>query len=309
MGTGHYSSRTYNAVTSARNYAAKSANQIFSDSLKDTMNPAMLKNGIRECRDSSDHPYSVPIMVFVDVTGSMGGIPYNLIQNKFPQMMDTLVGHGVNDAQICFGAIGDHISDMVPLQIGQFEQETVKLVDSLADIYIEGGGGGQSMESYPLAWYIAGYHTSIDSFEKRGMKGFLFTIGDESFHPDYNGNFIRQMMGMKEAPQRYSAKQLFATASEKYHIFHVHVEDGSYSSNHIGREWKQLLGERFLTLKESNNIAELIGTTVSVINGADMDRILNSFDRGTAADISKTLSNIDYFLPAKYNTQGGVITL
>ena len=309
MGTGHYSSRTYNAVTSARSYATKSANQIFSDSLKDTMNPAMLKNGIRECRDSMDHPYSVPIMIFVDVTGSMGGIPYNLIQNKFPQMMDTLVGHGVNDAQICFGAIGDHISDMVPLQIGQFEQETVKLVDGLADIYIEGGGGGQAMESYPLAWYIAGYHTSIDSYEKRGLKGFLFTIGDESFHPDYNGKFIRQMMGMKEAPQGYSAKQLYATASEKYHIFHVHVEDGSYSSKRIGHDWKQLLGERFLTLKDSNNIAELIGTTVSVINGADMDRILKSFDRSTAADISKTLSKINCFLPDKLYASGGVITL
>ena len=309
MGTGHYSSRTYNAVTSARNYATKSADQIFSDSLKDSMNPAMLKNGIRECRDSTDHPYSVPIMIFVDVTGSMGGIPYNLIQNKFPQMMDTLVGHGVNDAQICFGAIGDHISDMVPLQIGQFEQETIKLVDSLADIYIEGSGGGQTMESYPLAWYIAGYHTSIDSYEKRGTKGFLFTIGDESFHSDYNGKFIRQMMGMKETPQNYSAKQLFATASEKYHIFHIHVEDGSYPSKHIDQDWKQLLGERFLTLNDSNNIAELIGTTVSVINGADMDKILNSFDRSAASDISKTLSKIDCFLPDKYNTQVGVITL
>ena len=309
MGTGHYSSRTYNAVTSARNYAAKSADQIFSDSLRDTMNPAMLKNGIRECRDSSDHPYSVPIMVFVDVTGSMGGIPYNLIQNKFPQMMDTLVGHGVNDAQICFGAIGDHLSDMVPLQIGQFEQETVKLVDGLADIYIEGGGGGQAMESYPLAWYIAGYHTSVDSYEKRGLKGFLFTIGDESFHPNYSGKFIRQMMGMKEATQSYTAKQLFATASEKYHIFHIHVEDGSYSSSYIGKDWKELLGERFLTLKDSNNVAELIGTTVSVINGADMDRVLKTFDRRTAADISKTLSKIDRFLPEKIYAGEGVITL
>jgi len=309
MGTGHYSSRTYNAVTSARNYATKSANQIFSDSLRDTMNPAMLKNGIRECRDSSDHPYSVPVMVFVDVTGSMGGIPYNLIKNKFPRMMDTLVGHGLSDAQICFGAIGDHISDMVPLQIGQFEQETVKLVDSLADIYIEGGGGGQAMESYPLAWYIAGYHTSIDSYEKRGLKGFLFTIGDESFHPDYSGRFLQQMMGTKETTQNYSAKQLFATASEKYHIFHIHVEDGSYSSSHIGKDWKELLGERFLTLKDSNNVAELIGTTTSVINGADMDRVLKSFDNRTAADISRTLSKIDCFLPDKLNANGGVITL
>ena len=309
MGTGHYSSRTYSAVTNARNYASKSANQIFSDSLKDSMNPAKLKNGMRECRDSLDHPYSVPIMVFVDVTGSMGSIPFNLIQNKFPRMMDTLVGYGVNDAQICFGAIGDHISDQVPLQIGQFEQETVKLVDGLADIYIEGCGGGQAMESYPLAWYISGFHTSTDSYEKRGLKGFLFTIGDESYHPNYNGKFIQQLMGMKETPQTYTAEQLYASASEKYHIFHIHVNDGSYNADDVGYNWKKLLGERFLVLDDSNNVAELIGTTVSVINGADMDKILKSFDRSTASNISKTLAKIDSLVPNKYNNNASVITL
>jgi hypothetical protein len=301
MGMGYYSSRTYNAETTARSYATKSAEQIFSGSLKDSLNPAMLKNGIRECRDSVDHPTSVPVMVFVDVTGSMGSIPYNLIRNKFPQMMDTLTGHGVADAQICFGAIGDHISDSVPLQIGQFEQETVKLIDSLADIYIESGGGGQAMESYPLAWYIAGYHTSIDSFEKRGLKGFLFTIGDESFHPNYNGRFIQEMMGARETSGNYTAQQLFAAASEKYHIFHIHVEDGSYRTADIDREWKKLLGERFLSLRNSNNIAELIGTTVSVINGTDMNRILKSFDKETAFDVSKALSRMN--LPPLMDTK------
>jgi len=105
MGAGNYSSSTYAAVTNARNYASKSVNRIFSDSLKNSVNPAKVKNGIRECCDSIDHPFSVPIMIFVDVTGSMGGIPCNLIKNKFPKMMDTLVKHGVHDAQICFGAI------------------------------------------------------------------------------------------------------------------------------------------------------------------------------------------------------------
>ena len=309
MGAGHYSSRTYDAVTNARNYASKSADEIFSDSLKDSMNPAKLKNGMRECRDSADHPYSVPVMVFVDVTGSMGSIPYHLVRNKFPGMMDTLIKHGVSDAQICFGAIGDHISDQVPLQIGQFEQETVKLVDSLADIYIEGGGGGQTMESYPLAWYMAGFHTSTDSYEKRGLKGFLFTVGDESFHPKYDGDFISRLMGMERTPQTYTAQQLYASASEKYYVFHIHVNDGSYKANDIGHDWKELLGERFLVLDDSNDVAELVGTTVSVISGADMNKILKSFNRSTASNISKALAKIDSLMPSKYNTGSPVLTL
>lgn len=309
MGSGHYSSQTYNAVTSARNYASKSANQIFSDSLADTMNPAKLKNQIRECRDSIDHPYSLPVMVFVDVTGSMGSIPHHLIQEKFPSMMETLITYGVSDAQICFGAIGDHISDSVPLQIGQFEQDTTKLIDGLADIYIEGCGGGQAMESYPLAWYIAGFHTSIDCYEKRGIKGFLFTIGDESFHPDYSSSFIKQMMGMQEAPMNYSAEQLYNAASEKYHIFHIHVQDGSYNAKDIGSSWKKLMGERFLVLEDSSNIAELIGTTVSVINGADMHKIVSNFSKKTANDVSKSLAKIDSLRPNIYDTDNSIITL
>lgn len=309
MGTGHYSSKTYNAVTSARNYATKQASQIFSASLSNNMNPAMLKNGLRECRDSTDHPFSLPVMVFVDVTGSMGEIPYRLIQVKFPYMMDTLISHGVDDAQICFGAIGDHISDEVPLQIGQFEQDTTKLIDSLSDIYIEGCGGGQAMESYPLAWYIAAYHTSTDSYEKRGIKGFLFTIGDESFHPSYNGEFIRHLTGIQEAPATYSAEQLYAAASEKYHIFHIHVEDGSYSKRHIEKKWKNLLGELFLVLDKSDNVAELIGTTVSVINGADMDTILKSFSNSTASGVSKALAKINLFKNYGCNDGDTIITL
>lgn len=309
MGTGHYSSRTYNAVTNARNYSSKSARQIFSDSLQDVLNPALLKNGMRECRDSEDHPFSVPIMIFVDVTGSMGSIPYNLIQHKFPALMDTLIQYGVEDAQVCFGAVGDHLSDYVPLQVGQFEQETTKLIDNLANIYIEGGGGGQIMESYPLAWYLAAYHTSTDAYEKRGMKGFLFTIGDESFHTHYKGRFIKQLMGMKEAPGDYTASDLYIAASQQYHVFHIHVQDGSYEASRIGKEWKELLGERFLVLERSENIAELIGTTVSVISGADMNDILRKFDKSAASDISKALIHANSFLPDKTGNTNSIITL
>lgn len=309
MGTGHYSSRTYRAVTNARSYASKSANQIFAKTLQASMNPALFKNGIRECRDSDDHPLSIPIMIFVDVTGSMGQIPHYLIQHKFPQLMDTMLQHGVNDAQICFGAIGDHYSDNVPLQVGQFEQDTTKLVDGLADIYIESGGGGQCMESYPLAWYAAAFHTSTDSYEKRGVKGFLFTIGDESFHQQYEGEFIKAMMGMKEVPGSYSAEQLYQAASERYHIFHIHVEDGSYSQDQIDEDWKALLGERFLVLQDSNHIAELIGTVVSVINGADMKTILKAFDKQTSEDLSTTLMRMDAVIPKSFEDNQPVIVL
>jgi len=248
-------------------------------------------------------------MIFLDVTGSMGKIPHNLIKNKFPKLMEILIEHGVQDAQVCFGAIGDHISDNAPLQCGQFEQETVLLLNSLESVYVEGGGGGQVMESYPLAWYVAAFHTSTDSFEKRGLKGFLFTIGDEGFHNKYDGKILAEIMGVNEAETK-TAKQMYDAALEKYHVFHIHVNDGSYNLSSLGTDWKDLLGERLLVLDHSDNVAELIATTVAVINGANMDKILASIDSSAADSVSTALVNLKSMLPSVVgNTNEGVINL
>jgi len=309
MGSGSWTTSTYDYVSKSRGYDTKSATATFSTSLKTSMNPASFKNSMRECRDNDDHPYSVPVMVFVDVTGSMGHIPHNLIKNKFPNLMEILINHKVEHAQLCFGAIGDHISDTAPLQCGEFEQDTVKLIDSLESIYLEKGGGGQIMESYPLAWYVAGYHTSTDSFEKRGLKGFLFTIGDESFHKTYQGRSLADIMGEKEAEDK-TAKQLYDAASEKYHIFHIHCNDGMHNIKELGNDWEELLGERLLVLDDSNNVAELIATTVAVINGADMSKILASIDKDAAASVSTALVNLKTILPSIVgNNNTGIVAL
>jgi hypothetical protein len=302
MGGGHYVEGTYNTLSKTRGYATKSVNETFSKSLKDTMDPSQFKNNMRECRDSDDHPYSVPVLIFLDVTGSMGHIPHTLIKDKFPILMDTLIKNNVVDAQICFGAIGDHNYDDVPLQMGQFEQETTKLADMLESIYIEGGGGGNAGESYGLGWYVAAAHTSLDCFEKRGTKGFLFTIGDENILPKYEGRDLKKIMNLPEEPSDYTKEQLYDMVSNQYHVFHIHVQDGSYSSKDVERSWKPILNERFLVLEDSNNIAELIATTVSVINGAEMENILATFDTETSKDVTNALALLNTNLkPAVQN--------
>jgi len=306
-GKGGYSSATLNYVSQQRSYATKSADQTFSHSLQDTMNPAKFKNNIRECRDSEDHPYSVPICVFLDVTGSMGSIPHTLIKEKFPILMETLINNNVPHAQICFGAIGDHFCDKVPLQMGQFEAETVKLVDMLESVFIEKGGGANDGESYGLAWYVAANHTSLDCFEKRGTKGFLFTIGDENIHSKYSGDALKDIMGLSESPGDLTKEQLYEMVSTKYHTFHIHVEDGSYETSHIEKSWKPILKEAFLSLKDSNNVAELIATTVSVINGADMEKVLASFNSNAAGDVTQALALFQDMKPANIHSTGDII--
>lgn len=264
---------------------------------------------VRESRDSSLHPDSVPIIVALDVTGSMGSIPENLIRNKLGALMNTIIDNGILDPQIMFMAIGDHVADDFPLQVGQFESGTRELDECLSKIFIERGGGGQNLESYPLAWYFAARHTSIDSFEKRHEKGFLFTIGDEGFHYRMAVDPLRSKCGYR-GQEELVAPALFNEACRSYYVFHIHANEGSYHNDYsVFSQWKTLLGERFLVLEDQNNIAELIATTVALVKGVHMDAAMSAFDAKTKASVSNALVAVKDSLIRRDHGTTGIIAL
>jgi hypothetical protein len=287
MGGSNFSSSTYDDLS--RGYQTKSQAQVFT---KKSLDGDMSPHGVtfREARDSDVHPNSVPIIVALDVTGSMGHIPENLIKNKLGTLMETLIKHGVDDAAICFCAIGDHITDDASLQIGQFESGTEELDKWLTSIYLEGYGGGQGKESYHLAWLFAGKHTSIDSFEKRGQKGFLFTIGDEFVHDNIPASFLTSYMGYKEASD-ISREDALKMAQRTYNVFHINCKDSGYGGG-IVNQWKRIFGERVLDI-DSENVAEVIASTVSVMKGADLKTVVQDFDAITAGKVTDALATLD----------------
>jgi hypothetical protein len=291
MGYAKWSNTDYDHLR--RNYQGKSRQEIF----QSRMSPAMDPHGLsfRESRDSEAHPNSIAIAVFLDFTGAMGMIPEQLIRHKLGSLMDTLLDHGVEDPQVMFSAIGDHITDRAPLQLGQFESGALEMNDCLAQIYIEGGGGGQSMESYLLAWLIAGRHTSIDCYEKRKQKGFLFTVGDEKSWNGLDEKTLKFVMGYPEA-EKLHAKALLEEAQKMYHVFHIHVNETGYK-NHQGvfDYWKTMLGERFLILNDHRLVAELVAATVAMIQGIDLGKVTGSFDGQTAGAIRDSLK--DFYKP------------
>lgn len=307
MGGSNFSSSAYQDLS--RSYATKSRATIFkSSSLNSDMDPKNMS--FRECRDSDVHPNSFPIIVALDETGSMGSIPENLIKNKLGKLMEILINNGVKDASICFVGIGDHLSDRSPLQIGQFESGTGELDKWLTNIYLEGYGGGQSKESYQLAWLFGARHTSTDSFEKRGIKGFIFTIGDEYVHPDLEADFLRDYMGYKEASD-VSTEDLLEEARKTYNVFHIHCNDGSYPTNRsdVADKWKKLIGpEHLIVAEDSDTIAEIISSTVAMINGADMKELMKHMDSKTANSVTNALSTVKKNDITNYSTTG-VITL
>lgn len=292
MGYTNWSDDAYTHLRSAR--AGASADDIFTNNRTGRADPRMLPKGVqfRESRDSDIHPESLAVAVFLDETGSMGRIPEVLVREKLGALMNTLIDHGVAHPQILFGGIGDHVSDEYPLQVGQFESGTDELDQWLTGLYLEGNGGGQNRESYTLAWLFAARHTSCDCFEKRGQKGFLFTIGDEAAWDVLQAKALRPLMGYAQA-EDLTDKQLLEEAQRSYHVFHIHINEASYKDDPtVLGYWRKMLGERLIILNNYNALAETIAATVAVMHGVDLADVLATFDGSTAGTVKNALVHV-----------------
>ncbi|MCB0064277.1 MAG: hypothetical protein KDE19_19270 [Caldilineaceae bacterium] len=220
----------------------------------------------RESRDSAQHPDSVAIAVIFDVTGSMGNVP-RILQTKLGKLMRLLIERGyLAHPQVLFGAVGDAHTDNVPLQIGQFESG-LEMDDELGKIYLEGGGGGQVHESYELELYLCARHTAIDCYERRGKKGYLFTIGDEKPYPAVLREQVRTLIGDGRESDIPIA-QVIAEVQQRYEYFHIiptHTAHGR--SADVQARWRDLLGERVLLLDDEAAVCETIGLAIGLCEG------------------------------------------
>lgn len=252
MGYGIYSS--VRGMATAQSYATHSRSEVFESRRMDaSMSP---KDAFRESRDSDTHANSVPIIIGLDVTGSMVGVPYYMITEGLVHIFRNITDKGVKDPQILFLGIGDAYSDDAPLQVGQFESDDERLNNWLKKVWLEGGGGGNGGESYDLAWCFASQHTATDAFDKRGKKGVLVTIGDEPCHPV--GACEQQCNALFGGVQH--SKNWLKDAQEKYDVYHVHVDHGTYSG--VVEGWKKLLGEKLVVVDKQEQIADAISKII-----------------------------------------------
>ena len=272
MGSGFWSSSAYLSYA-ADNVTASAASTFKSrdintlNSYKSLNTSARINNvvdkykmsaGVRECRDSKEHPNTTPIIVAFDVTGSMGRIPHKMVSDLLPKLMGRLKEIGVPDPELMFMGIGDYHCDDAPIQVTQFESDTDKICNALTSLYLEGGGGGDREESYLMAWIAAGYHTETDSWYKRHKKGFLFTIGDEGNHKIVPEDRLVEFMGYENGCGDISATEALEKAKEQYNVFHIHVNDGY---NRFRKDWHELLGDNVIRC-ESDDLNQVIADTI-----------------------------------------------
>ncbi len=279
-------STTAKTVTRDKLYTARG--------IKDNLSP--LNVNVRESRDSIDNPLSTAIAVALDVTESMGMIAEKMAKEGLGTLFQEILDRKpVTNPHLMFMAVGDANCDDAPLQVSQFEADN-RIIEQLTSIYLEGGGGGNSFESYDLPWYFAAQHTSIDCFEKRGKKGFLFTIGDEETPPGLKQEQIKKICG--DDVERYmTSAETLAMAQRTYHVFHIIVAEGSHCRypgklDIVTKKWQDLLGQNVLVLSDYTKLSEVIVSAIQVVEGSDHAAVVDSWAPATSAVVGRALATL-----------------
>ena len=268
MGCGSFTTSAYACYNSSlgREYdtttlraSVKSVQEAYKQTrLHPSLNP---KGVIRECVNNEEHPNTIPVILALDVTGSMGNACKEVAEALGVIMVDLY--KKFKDIEICIMGIGDLAYDDAPIQISQFESD-IRIAEALDKVWMEHGGGGNTYESYTAAWYMGLRHTKLDC-HKQGRKGIIITMGDEALNPYLPQRELEAVTG-DSLQDDVETPDLYEEASKKFDIFHIAVDDKSssykYHADSINFTFGDLLKDR-LKISSINNLSQTICDCVS----------------------------------------------
>ncbi len=136
--------------------------------------------------------------------------------------------------------------------------------------------------------------TSIDCFEKRGKKGYLFTIGDEPILPGIAKENLRRFFDTG-AETDLSSAELLAMAQRSYEVFHVVLTNVGYASSRLDRvlsTWEPLLGQHVIHCDDHEKVAEVIVSAIQVMEGTDKATVAESWSGSTALTVAKAVKSL-----------------
>lgn len=266
MGYGSFTTTSYASYS-------RSAGKLYDDStgrvsgqefkasrLDESLDPKRFK--LRECANNEEHPNTVPVILALDVTGSMGracketaealGVIITNLYDKF------------KDIEFCVMGIGDLAYDRAPIQMSQFESD-VRIAEALDKIYMEHGGGGNAYESYTAAWYMGLKRTKLDAFDKQGRKGIIITMGDEPLNPYLPKYELNEAANATEQGD-IDTDDLYKQVCEKFDVYHIAVDDVHDCYREYERSIKntfgKLLGQNFM-VSTINDLPKTIEDCIS----------------------------------------------
>lgn len=261
MGSGSvsHSSFTSYATSLGRSYDSSTGRvtgQTFEarhiDSLLD---PKQFK--VRECCNSEEHPNTIPVILALDVTGSMGEACSETAAAL--GKITTSLYEKFKDVEFCVMGIGDLDYDNAPIQMSQYESD-IRIAVALDKLYMEHGGGGNGFESYTVAWYMGLHRTKLDCFDKQGRKGIIITMGDEPLNPYLPARELNVYANATEEKD-VETNELYNQASQKFDIFHIAVDSPRCCyrryQHAVDNSFGQQLGSRY-KVSSIDNLAQTI---------------------------------------------------
>jgi len=274
MGCGSWDTRSFVSYSTSKGYDTDSRGVVTGSYSNQEMFKAKNidaaldpKGVIRECCDNEEHPNTLPVILALDVTGSMGQTAVE-IAKRLNEIMTKLYGQ-IKDVEFMIMGIGDLAYDNYPIQASQFESD-IRIAEQLDKIYFEFGGGGNCFESYTAAWYFGSRHTKLDCWN-RGKKGIIITIGDERLNPylPRTAYYCGLSNATGDSLQAdVETKDLYTETAEKFDIYHINVNHrGGYDQEQIKKSFLEYLDDKhFCTI---NKLDDITDTIVEIITSAN----------------------------------------
>lgn len=300
MGGGAWTSSNWKSYAKSNNVnTGASASQLYSHTTSSKWLPF---NVIREACDSVEHPDSTPIILGLDVTGSMSNI-LKIVAVKLGNVMEEIYSRKpVSDPQVLFAAIDDIVSSYNEcIQVTQFESD-IRIAEQMKELNFIERGAGNDQESYALAWYFAARHTKCDAI-KRGKKGIIITIGDDGLQSMVTRSEVKEVFG-DVIEKDITISELLSELQRDWEVFHITMTNRGrkYDEDRVLQSFN-ILGDHSISCDNVEYLPEVIVSLLESVAGKSINQIVDSWDGSTAVAVRNALSS----LATKASTDSGLV--
>ena len=202
---------------------------------------------------STKNPLTLTILL--DLTGSMQQIPAKFVEKISTLYSETNAAMQGKDLKTL--ASGEKLEDLLDIGIvtigdaafsgGYADKYPVQVVDfchgpaltkAVNDIYSQGGGGSNTMESYDLGAYFLLNHCDVPN-APNGAKPLLILAGDEGFYETVRASWVKQFIG-DDLPKDLKTADVLSALGKKFEV-NVLRPELSYSRSEydlIQKQWQ-----------------------------------------------------------------------
>jgi len=235
-----------------------------------------------------------PIIIGIDVTGSMSSWPAEIF-DRLPLLYQTLAKYRP-DAEFSFCAIGDAYCDNYPLQVNAFSKDINELEASIKALGAEGGGGGQTSETYELFGNFMLEHCNTP----KATSPFLLIYGDEKFYDTVNPDQVKHFIG-DDMQDALNSKDMWGQLMQKFNVYFLQKSYGygeSSTTKEVKHHWEKSLGsQRVLDVPNAERAVDIGMGLIARQWGqyGDFSKSLDARhdDSGLKASVHKSLRHVD----------------